>query len=121
MNIYRLTRSIAALAASATLLLPTSGFANPPAVAAAPPPAITVPTTGAVPPEAPPATAADATTHALPGEAEVVCRTVRSTGSRLRKERVCTSRGATKNAQDWLKRQQTQGTSSSDADVNGGG
>jgi hypothetical protein len=68
---------------------------------AAPGPAATTSTTAAAPP--------------------VVCRTMRVTGSRLRKERVCSSRSTTDDAQDWLKRQQENGANrGSGADVNGG-
>lgn len=62
-----------------------------------------------------PAAAADAK-----AEPEMICRNVRSTGSRVRKERVCTTRSTSKDAKDWLKRQQERGATDN-AGVNGGG
>lgn len=53
-------------------------------------------------------------------EPEMICRNVRSTGSRLRKERVCTTRSSSKDSKDWLKRQQERGATDN-AGVNGGG
>lgn len=66
-----------------------------------------------------PGPAATASTADAPQQ--IVCRTMRVTGSRLRKERVCSSRSTTDDAQDWLKRQQENGANrGSGADVNGG-
>lgn len=74
----------------------------------------------ASPEAAGPATTGDAAKAGTAGA--VVCRTVRVTGSRLRKERVCSSRSSTQDAQEWLKQQQEQGAHrGSGADVNGGG
>lgn len=73
----------------------------------------------------PPATSAPAEPVANPnlaGETEVVCRTVRVSGSRLRKERVCTSRAGAQDAREWVKRHQDHSSAAgSAADVNGGG
>ena len=75
-----------------------------------------VTTTGAVvaaPPAAPVAPAA---------ESEVVCRMVKVTGTRLRKERVCTSNVTREQSAEWLRNQQDHGNNiGSNALVNGGG
>jgi len=66
--------------------------------------------------------AAPAVANAKPAaEQQVVCRVMKVTGSRLRKERVCSSRGTSDNAQEWLKEQQDKGANEgSNAVVNGG-
>lgn len=71
---------------------------------------------GATPAETAPANAEAVKT----AEPAMVCRTVRVTGSRLRKERVCTTKSSSKDAQDWLQRQQEKGATLN-SDVNGGG
>ncbi len=58
--------------------------------------------------------------EAAKAEPETICRDVRSTGSRLRKERVCTTRSTSRDFKDWLKRQQERGATDN-AGVNGGG
>ncbi|NBN90473.1 MAG: hypothetical protein EBU76_04470 [Gammaproteobacteria bacterium] len=61
-----------------------------------------------------------ANTEPAKAEPETICRDVRSTGSRLRKERVCTTRSTSRDVKDWLKRQQERGATDN-AGVNGGG
>lgn len=64
---------------------------------------------------APPSTAAAT-------EPEVVCHMVKITGSRLRKERVCTSNVTREQSAEWLRNQQDHGNNiGSNAAVNGGG
>lgn len=81
------------------------------------------------PPNSPSAAPADAPTtatapaaEATASEPEVVCRKVKSTGSRVRQETVCITRGGSAAAREWLRNQQNQALPrASDADVNGGG
>ena len=55
-------------------------------------------------------------------ESEVVCRMVKVTGTRLRKERVCTSNVTREQSAEWLRNQQDHGNNiGSNAAVNGGG
>lgn len=55
-------------------------------------------------------------------EAEIVCRMVKVTGTRLRKERVCTSNVTREQSAEWLRNQQDHGNNvGSNAVVNGGG
>jgi hypothetical protein len=56
-------------------------------------------------PAAPPATSGQSN----PQQTEVTCRMVKVTGSRVRKEKVCSTRGTTRNAQEWLRNQQDRG------------
>ena len=54
--------------------------------------------------------------------AKTVCRSVKMTGSRVRRTRVCTTPNQERAAQDWLRQQQNNSaTESSNAAVNGGG
>lgn len=60
--------------------------------------------------------------EAVASEPEMVCRQVKSTGSRVRKETVCVTRGGSQDARNWIKNQQNQALPrASNADVNGGG
>ena len=55
-------------------------------------------------------------------ESEIVCRMVKVTGTRLRKERVCTSNATREQSAEWLRNQQDHGNNiGSNALVNGGG
>ena len=86
-------------------------------------PAVSAPAASATPAAITPApAAAPAVANAKPAaEQQVVCRVMKVTGSRLRKERVCSSRGTSDNAQEWLKEQQDKGANEgSNAVVNGG-
>ena len=68
-----------------------------------------------------PATAPTVANAKPAAEQQVVCRVMKVTGSRLRTERVCSSRGTSDNAQEWLKNQQDHGANEgSNAVVNGG-
>ena len=70
---------------------------------------------------APPA-ATSAAPAAPAAESEVVCRMVKVTGTRLRKERVCTSNVTREQSAEWLRNQQDHGNNiGSNAAVNGGG
>ena len=76
----------------------------------------------ATPAPATPAPAEPVANPNLAGETEVVCRTVRVSGSRLRKEKICTSRAGAQDAREWVKRHQDHSSAAgSAADVNGGG
>ena len=72
-------------------------------------------------PPTPTAAAPQAAASAAP-EAEIVCRMVKVTGTRLRKERVCTSNVTREQSAEWLRNQQDHGNNvGSNAVVNGGG
>jgi len=72
-------------------------------------------------PPTPAAAAPQAAASAAP-EAEIVCRMVKVTGTRLRKERVCTSNVTREQSAEWLRNQQDHGNNvGSNAVVNGGG
>lgn len=49
------------------------------------------------------------------------CRTVKVTGSRVRTQKICTTRGSEQGSQEWLRDQQHRGTSEGRNGVNGGG
>lgn len=103
------TSSAAAVATTASPAAPPAATTSSPASPATTGPATTEP-----------ATSGDAAKTSTAGA--VVCRTVRVTGSRLRKERVCSTQSSSQDAQDWLKRQQENGANrGSSSDVNGGG
>jgi hypothetical protein len=53
--------------------------------------------------------------------ATTTCRTVKVTGSRVRTQRVCTTRDSERGSQDWLRDQQHRGSSEGRNGVNGGG
>ncbi|MSR00231.1 MAG: hypothetical protein EXR88_02365 [Gammaproteobacteria bacterium] len=54
--------------------------------------------------------------------AKSVCRSVKMTGSRVRRTQVCTTSNQERAAKDWLRQQQNNSaTESSNAAVNGGG
>ena len=103
------TAAVATTASPAAPAAPAAAATSNPASPATTGPAITGP-----------ATSGDAAKTSTAGA--VVCRTVRVTGSRLRKERVCSTQSSSQDAQDWLKRQQENGANrGSSSDVNGGG
>lgn len=49
------------------------------------------------------------------------CRTVKVTGSRVRTQKVCTTRDSERGSQEWLRDQQHRGSSEGRNGVNGGG
>ncbi|MEY4356880.1 MAG: hypothetical protein RL469_206 [Pseudomonadota bacterium] len=84
--------------------------------------AVTPPVTAAGAVVAAPPTMTSAAPAAPAAESEVVCRMVKVTGTRLRKERVCTSNVTREQSAEWLRNQQDHGNNiGSNAAVNGGG
>lgn len=111
------TRNVLFVSTLALTAVAMPGFAQQVESAAVTPP---VTAAGAVV-VAPPA--ATSVAPAAPAtESEIVCRMVKVTGTRLRKERVCTSNATREQSAEWLRNQQDHGNNiGSNALVNGGG
>ncbi len=111
------TRNILFVSTLALAVVAMPGLAQQVESAAVTPP---VSAAGAV--VAAPPTATSAAPAAPAAESEVVCRMVKVTGTRLRKERVCTSNVTREQSAEWLRNQQDHGNNiGSNAAVNGGG
>lgn len=119
--------------ASLSLSVPVSAAegqtATPPAPVTAP--VTPVPTSTAPSPTTAPAAAPTSATTPESASAtdrgnrsvhdEMTCRMMKVTGSRVRKEKVCSTRGTTSNSQEWLRNQQDRGANEGSAAVVNGG
>jgi len=120
---------LASLSLSAPVSVADGQSAAPPApvtAPATPAPASTAPSSPTAPAAAPASTATPESASAAAGENrsvhdEMTCRMVKVTGSRVRKEKVCSTRGTTRNSQEWLRNEQDGGANEGSAAVVNGG
>jgi hypothetical protein len=113
----------AALVFASTLLAGAVLAGDPPASqTAATPQSVTTP----APAQAPAAAAAGGAVAATPATddkpkaaAQVTCRTEKKTGSRLQKQKVCSTPDSQKSSGDWVREQQARGAIGASAIVNG--
>jgi len=120
----RHTLRSAALIAASALLAGAALAGDPPAAQATEARPATAPSAAqaapvAAPSGTPAATAAPAAVDKPKAAAQVTCREEKKTGSRLQKQKVCSTPDSQKNSGDWVREQQARGAIGASAIVNG--
>jgi hypothetical protein len=118
----RYTLRSAALIVASALLAGAALAGDPPAAPATEAQPATAPAAAQAAPvaaEAPATTAAPAAGDKPKAAAQVTCREEKRTGSRLQKQKVCSTPDSQKGSADWVREQQARGAIGASAIVNG--